>query len=1607
MSLIMNDNVKTQLAGHGQSEKHLIHDHDLQKDESIDVSYSILIVGQEQKPHILQKIATLVNVQLGAEGNGILPFTPFTDFDSAKHSDKLFLYGPSGCGKSRAIFELVKENLRNFKKIYFINPRNTVGNELGRIKILDLIGKLEEDDAVVWDNFPDDLVRRDLDNARNVLELVSSRNLKRFLVALKPMYLEIYSDLHNRIPEFHICEVAFDKEQIKSIIKSYGIEVAQFRKIYQTYIERDIDKISRILWQKEPAPLTILDYYKELTNKIQKVQDVGTQQNNLSIDPLTEADKLLVSTHYYEHQFALITSIRERMSDAEFLYALKLCYESGLNRTVSYVQQLQKKIFDSIPTGEPLQKLGTWIYLSGQYYAMHDIPREAIKLKDYTRIKIMNYLTNDFLQVVPKSDSQVYSFGIFFGKNIEYIPRDDSRIFLPDNIYCFMKSNRYFEKGIGQGSGESILSLNEELKEEIRRRAEIDIEFARGLADSLGRSFPFLDESGQEQILDMLNCGDPFARFFGGSLGAILDQLSKESQITIFELIEKDVAFAEGCGSGLGYVFTSLTKSFQMEILEKAEKNSELTRGLGIGFGRAFTSLDRTFQDELFTKCETNHELTRGLGIGFGSNFSYLQRDLRTLVFDKADNDSEFAYGLGIGLTEGMADFFTSLPPDLQTDIFEKGERNFPFARGLGLGFGYTFVYLPEEFQKELFLKASKNVYFAEGIGQGLGFVFKHLSQRFKGQLYHLCNTNIGFAYGLGFGIGLSFKYIGQTLREELFQRAEQDGAFAYGLGFGLGRTYRFRPTELQNELLLRIEKNQELAKGLGAGWGINFVYQYDELQNLAFQKAEDNPQFAVGLGMGLGRVFKYLPREIKENIYEKMKLNSQFAVGLGIYLGQVFTYLTNELQENLLELVNINSEFAEGLGYGLGYVFSLHTKEFQKQIIEKSEENSRLMYGLGAGIGNNFGYLSPEIKAEFFNAGGNIMFAEGLGYGLGYSFKYLGEEEQEKIVNNLTFSEDSSFIHGTVVGLGNAYRYLHECLQKELFARAEQNTKLAEALGQGLARSFIYFPKPLQEQINQRTEYDYNFAIGIGKGIGYIFNYLPHDKRKQITDMALSEDRANGFAVGVAAGLGRIFAYLSPELRQELLMKTEHNSQFAIGLGQGLGMIFPYLSKDLIRDILSRINTQSELRRSLSFSLGHIFESLKANLQQDMYNLAERDVDFAEGLGDGLGHIFRSLNFMLQEQLLTFAQKNTKFAFGLGEGLGLVFNYLDLILRQEMLEWANKNQSFAEGFGHSLGNIFSSLTRSVQYELLQAVKKGECKFSDSFVKSVFSNFNYFDPELQNRILSLREINSAFMPSINTSSVVGVTDSSSAQDSNRDHYYSAVRYEDFPRIGFQASAEDTSVFNMNTLNTSSEEISFLGQRFNYSIGFIDIVDSTNITSDLVGTEISRYYSIFLNAMATIANNFGAKIIKNAGDGLIYYFPKAVFKDVLECGITMMAAHRTINSKMQSEKLPFINYRISADYGEMQLAKSSSSQVEDLFGPAINICTKINSKAPANKMVIGYDLYNIVKYLNDYNFTPIGEFSTRLKHNNNYPVYLVESKHQENILNPFKRKSSAQ
>jgi class 3 adenylate cyclase len=234
------------------------------------------------------------------------------------------------------------------------------------------------------------------------------------------------------------------------------------------------------------------------------------------------------------------------------------------------------------------------------------------------------------------------------------------------------------------------------------------------------------------------------------------------------------------------------------------------------------------------------------------------------------------------------------------------------------------------------------------------------------------------------------------------------------------------------------------------------------------------------------------------------------------------------------------------------------------------------------------------------------------------------------------------------------------------------------------------------------------------------------------------------------------------------------------------------------------------------------------------------------------------------------------------------------------------------------------------------------------------------------------------------------------------HDDEGARFAEFPLVGLSTRAR-------TNWNVGTKEISFSGEVQNYCVCFIDIIGSTKISSELTPTQLSRYYELFLNIIALIATNFGAKIVKNAGDALIFYFndtsdPKNItkFKNVLDCCLTMGTASNTLNAKMLSEKLPPIQYRISADYGEVSVARSASSQSEDLFGSAMNICAKINSKAKPNGLVIGESLFEIVKGLDEYVFVPSSERLIGVK--GQYGVYHVDQKEKGSMINPFEKRA---
>jgi len=203
-------------------------------------------------------------------------------------------------------------------------------------------------------------------------------------------------------------------------------------------------------------------------------------------------------------------------------------------------------------------------------------------------------------------------------------------------------------------------------------------------------------------------------------------------------------------------------------------------------------------------------------------------------------------------------------------------------------------------------------------------------------------------------------------------------------------------------------------------------------------------------------------------------------------------------------------------------------------------------------------------------------------------------------------------------------------------------------------------------------------------------------------------------------------------------------------------------------------------------------------------------------------------------------------------------------------------------------------------------------------------------------------------------------------------------------------------------NFSSKGIRFSGDAIKSCVGFIDLVDSTKNTITMDNLEaIRKYYSTFINSVSEIVKKYNGKVIKNIGDCLLFYFPKTtdvnnigVFLDAIEYGFKILDERYSINQELSQHPLPPFNYRISIDYGVLDLALVGEYSQIDLFGTTINLCSKINtSSSIPNEIIIGDNFYRFLKsfssIVNNYDF--INHINYQITKDNTYPLYMIKRK----------------
>ena len=200
-------------------------------------------------------------------------------------------------------------------------------------------------------------------------------------------------------------------------------------------------------------------------------------------------------------------------------------------------------------------------------------------------------------------------------------------------------------------------------------------------------------------------------------------------------------------------------------------------------------------------------------------------------------------------------------------------------------------------------------------------------------------------------------------------------------------------------------------------------------------------------------------------------------------------------------------------------------------------------------------------------------------------------------------------------------------------------------------------------------------------------------------------------------------------------------------------------------------------------------------------------------------------------------------------------------------------------------------------------------------------------------------------------------------------------------------------------NFSSKDVRFSGVTIKSCVGFIDLVDSTTNIATIDNLEsIRRYYSTFINSISKIVKSYGGKVLKNIGDCILFYFPKTSdindtnsFQKAIECDFKILDERYKINDDLTRKHLPLFNFRMSLDYGVLDLALVGDYSQTDLFGSTLNLCAKINSSSLSiqNEIIIGDKLYKVLQssnIVNNYYFINNGEY--KIKETNRYSTYNI-------------------
>ena len=156
---------------------------------------------------------------------------------------------------------------------------------------------------------------------------------------------------------------------------------------------------------------------------------------------------------------------------------------------------------------------------------------------------------------------------------------------------------------------------------------------------------------------------------------------------------------------------------------------------------------------------------------------------------------------------------------------------------------------------------------------------------------------------------------------------------------------------------------------------------------------------------------------------------------------------------------------------------------------------------------------------------------------------------------------------------------------------------------------------------------------------------------------------------------------------------------------------------------------------------------------------------------------------------------------------------------------------------------------------------------------------------------------------------------------------------------------------------------------------VDIVGSIIIKDKLSEEQAKLYYDTFIESVSNIVKKYNGILVKAIDDSLLFYFPtntEQPYQNAIECCLEISDANTKINEKLKSQDLPEVAYRISSTFGEVNITKSSTNTLQDIFGEPVNLCFKINQYALPNTLVVDDLLYQKIKDDDKFKFTRLDQ-----------------------------------